>query len=246
MKLRPFVVGGATLILGGVNGYLLFTEYNWHTEYHGIAPSEFQPRHVTDDNDPLLQLQPVANDREKNLKAFGMPDPMVKKTVDRLRDLDDRHKERIQLFLESMDDPTQIEDAFCGQTQQLRPRYGGLRFLVEEEQGMRRPISIDRVSGFKRQKWSLASPIDEVYRTAELGEEKHEDATLMAIAAIVLQKEDDLLNGYKPWGRGFAATWSWDDVKKQNPGIEDRMVEYFALMHLVWELMAGPGGLCGE
>ncbi len=246
MTLRPFAVGGATLILAGINGYLLYTEYNWHEEYKGIAPSEFQPRHVTDDNDPLLQLQPIANDRAKNLAAFGMPDGMAKKTLDRLRDLDDRHKERMQLFLESMDDPTQVEDAFCGSTQQVRPRYGGLRFLVEEEQGMRRPVSIDRVSGLKRQKWTLSAPIDEVYRVAELGDEKHEDATLMAVAALVLQKEEDLLEGRKPFGRGLASTWSWDVVKKENPGIEDRLVEYFALMHLTWELMAGPGGLCGE
>ena len=246
MKLRPFVVAGTTLILGGVNAYLLYTEYAWHPEYHGIAPSEFQPRHVTDDNDPLLQLQPVAADREKNLKAFGLPDPMVKKTLDRLRDLDDRQKDRVTLLLQNVDDPAQLEDAFCGQTQQVRPRYGGLRFLVEETQDMRRPIQIDRISGFQRQKWTRTAPIDEVYRTAELGEDKHEDATLMALAALMLKKEDDLLEGRKPFGRGLASTWSWDTVKKQNPGIEDRLVEYFALMHLCWELMAGPGGQCGE
>lgn len=246
MTLRPFIVGGATLILAAINGYLLYTEYGWHPEYKGIAPSEFQPRHVTDDSDPLLALLPVATDRAKNFKAFGLPEAMIKKTLDRMRDLDDRHRDRINFFLVSIDDPTEIEDAFCGQTQQVRPRYGALRFLIEEQQGMRRPINVDRASGFKRQKWTLASPIDEIYRVAELGEDKHEDATLMAVAAIVLGKEEDLLEGRKPFGRGLAATWSWNDVKKQNPGIEDRLVEYFALMHLTWELMAGSGGLCGE
>lgn len=244
MKLRPFLVLGTMLILMGVNGYLLFREYKWKNE--GIAPSEFQPDHIKLKSDPLLSLVPVPADREKNLKAFGLPDPMVKKTLDRIRDLEDRKKDRLKLFLESVDDPTQIEDAFCGQTQELRPRYGALRFLVEEEQSTRRAISIDRVSGFKRQKWSLVSPIDEVYAVAELGDDKHEDATLMAVAAIMLNREEDLLNGYKPWGRGFAATWSWEQVKKQYPGAEDRLVEYFALMHLTWELMAGTGGLCGE
>lgn len=246
MKLRPFVVAGTTLILAGVNAYLLFTEYTWHPEYHGIPPFEATPRHVTDDSDPLFSLQPLSSDRAKNLKAFGLPDAMVKKTVDRLRDLDDRQKDRITLLLQNVDDPSQLEDAFCGSTQQVRPRYGALRYLVEETQDMLRPIQIDRISGFQRQKWARTAPIDEVYRVAELGEDKHEDATLMAIAALMLKKQDDLLEGRKPFGRGLASTWSWNDVRKQNPGIEDRLVEYFALMHLCWEIMAGPGGQCAE
>lgn len=246
MTLRPFVVALTALILAGVNGYLLNSEYNWHEEYHGIAPAEFKARHVTRKEDPLLQLNPLSSDREKNLKAMGLTSGMIKKSLDRMRDIDDRWKERLQFLMENVEQPTELADALCGQTQQVRPRYGAMRFFVEEEQGERRPVKLDRISGLERQKWSRTARIDEVYTFAELGEEVHEDATLMSIAAILLQKEDELLNGRKPWGRGLAATWSWSAVTKQYPQAEERMVEYFSIMHVAWELAASSDGICGE
>lgn len=246
MNLRPFLVVATVLILVGINGYLLYSEYHWHDQYHGVPPAEAQPRHVTDRNDPLLDIKPISADRAVNLKKFGLPDPMAKKTLDRMRDLDDRWKERLQGLLNEVGDPSALADAFCGQTQQVRPRYGALRFLIEEEQGERRPVRIERISELKRQPWSKTGRIDEVYNVAELDKDHQPDATLMAIAAIVLKREDDLLEGYKPWGRGFAATWSWEDVVKKYPGIEDRLVEYFALMHVTWEMAAGSEGICGE
>lgn len=246
MSVRPWVVAATTLILGGVTAYLLLEEYRWHEVYHGIAPSEFMASHVARKEDPLIALKYGKGNRDANMDAFGLPEPMKKKVLDRMRDLEDREGQRLVLFLSEADQPTELADAVCGQTNQVRPRYGALRFLVQEDKGQRRAINLARESGLKRQDWSQRSPISEVYLHAELAEERKPDATLMALAAIFLGKEEDLLNDYKPWGRGFANTWSWDLVKKQNPGIEDILVNYFALMHLTVELATGEDGICGQ
>ena len=66
----------------------------------------------------------------------------------------------------------------------------------------------------------------------------------MAIASILLNKESELLDHNAPWGRGITGQWSWDKVKKENAGVEERVIEYLATMHLLIELAQAEGGLC--
>lgn len=244
--LRPWLVAAVTLILAGVNAYLVYLEYNWHEQYRGIAPSEFQAKHEVDSEDPLLDMRYIPGNRKANMERFGLPEDMVSAVLDRMRDIDDRHKERLALALDAVSDPTQLSDALCGQTNQVRPHYGALRYFVEETAGVRRAVRVERITQVERQEWSKLSPIGEVYSHAELAEERKPDTTLMAMASILLGKETDLLNDYKPWGRGFAGTWSWKQVVKENPGIDKLLVEYFALMHVAVELATGEDGLCGQ
>ena len=69
----------------------------------------------------------------------------------------------------------------------------------------------------------------------------------MAIAAIMTGKESDLLAGHNPWGSGLLpGSWSWEKVVELHPGIEERVIEYFALMHLFVEQATSDGGICGE
>ena len=91
------------------------------------------------------------------------------------------------------------------------------------------------------------SPIGDVYGKAELSDERREDATKMAIAAILEQREQDVLESYAPWGRGLLpGAWSWTKVNETYPGLSERVVEYFALMHLFVEYATSDEGLCGE
>jgi hypothetical protein len=66
----------------------------------------------------------------------------------------------------------------------------------------------------------------------------------MAMAAIMTRNEEAVLKGNSPWGTTTLSRWSWDKVKDENPGIEERLIEYFALMHLTVELARGDGGIC--
>ena len=246
MTLRSFMALGALAILMGINGFLLYKEYTWHDEYKGIAPPEFKKRIDAVKGDPLQDLKPIKANRQANLEAMGLTPEMVKKALKKMDDLDETQGERFRILLDDVDPETELIDALCGQTQDVRPRYGALRLMVEDIEGKRMPIKLARATGIKRQSWSKVAPIDEVYRQAELGEERQPDATLMAVASILLNREPDLLEGRRPFGRSLASSWSWKTVVSESPGIEDRAVDYFTLMHLAWEYAAGAGGLCGQ
>jgi len=223
----------------GVTGYLIFKEE--------IVPPEVTASHVAIKVDPLLKTTYTEGSRKRNMKAFGLPEALVPRALDRMRRIEDRHLRKIQLLLDGAADPNAVASAICGQTTQVRPRYGALRFLVKEQQGRRDPLRISSSTGLELQDWSQLAAINDVYGVAELSDNRKEDATLMGLAAILLAKETELLEGYKPWGRGLLpGAWSWTAVVEQNPGIEERVVEYIALMHLFVEQATADGGICGE
>ncbi len=237
MTLRTWLSVSSVFITMGVLGYLLQAEE--------IVAGDDRPDTVARKEDPLAGLSYTAAGRAKDFEAMGLPEDMVAKAVDKARRYEDGNQvTRLRRRMDETDELTELADALCGQSRQLRPRYGALRFLVAEVQGQRRPVDIDRISSLQREDWSLESPIVTVYNDAELIEDRKPDATLMAIAAIMAGKESDLLNGLKPWGRGLAGGWSWEKVDSTYPGLKDHLLEYFVLMHLAVEIANEEGGLC--
>lgn len=237
MSLRTWLSVSSLFIMAGIYGYLLSIE--------DIVVGDEKADTVKQAEDPLIDLAYTAASRAKDFEAFGMPEDMAKRALDLARRMEDTgKKERLRLLMDQAPEPTELADALCGAGSQLRPRYGALRFVVAEVQGQRRPIDIDRVSSLQREDWASVSPIVSVYNDAELIQDRKPDATLMAVAAILAQQESELLNGYKPWGRGLAGTWSWDKVKKSFPGLEQHVLEYFVIMHLAVEIANEDGGLC--
>lgn len=237
MSLRTWLSVAGVFLTFGVCGYLLMDE----EITPGDETADFQARQA----DPLIGITYSAANRERNFQSFGLDAEMTKSAVDQARRFEDTGKlERIRLLLTDAAEPTDLAEALCGRSPQIRPRYGAMRFLVALVQGERRPIDIERVSSLQREDWSKAAPISAVYDEAELADERKPDATLMAVAAILTAQEQELLNGYKPWGRGLAATWSWKQVKQKYPGIEKRCLDYFVIMHLAVEIANGEGGIC--
>jgi len=230
----------AAVIMGiGVTGYLISKER--------VVPPEVTSTHEAVKVDPLLATTYTKGARKRNLATFGLSAELVARVVDRVKRIEDRHLRKVQLLLDGAPDPNAIVGALCGQTSQIRPRYGALRFLVKEKQGRRDPIRISRSTGLEIQEWSQVAPIADVYRVAELSEKREEDATLMAIAAIMSGSETELIDGYSPWGRSILpGAWSWAKVVKTHPGVDERVVEYLALMHLFVEQATADGGICGE
>lgn len=223
----------------GVAGYLIAKEE--------IVPPEVTASHVAIQVDPLLQTTYTKGARKRNLAAFGLPEVLVERALDRMRRIETRHSRKIQLLLDGAPDPNAIAAAMCGQTSQVRPRYGALRFLVKEKQGRRDPIRISSSTGLEVQEWSQLAPIADVYGKAELSDDRQDDATLMALAAILEGKEREILESYAPWGRGLLpGAWSWSKVAETHPGVGERVVEYLALMHLFVEQATADGGICGE
>ncbi|MCB9776977.1 MAG: hypothetical protein H6742_00260 [Alphaproteobacteria bacterium] len=236
--LRTFLAVGGLVISVGVYGYLLSKEQ--------IAQGEVSADTVARIQDPLVDLAYTASSREEDFKAFGLDGDQVKWALDRSRrmaDSDDGMK-RLQLLMDDADDPVALADALCGQTGGVRPRYGALKFLVEEVQGQRRPIRLKRARSLVVQPWAVASPISGIFDELELADDRKDDATRMAIAGILAAKEGDVLNRYRPWGRGLGNPWSWDEVVEKNAGIEEHVLEYFVLMHLAIELANAEDGIC--
>jgi len=239
VSLRPYLVAACLAIVLAINGYLLFQER--------ILDPEIKERHIVQRADPLAGLTYTKSQRKKNLVSYGFPEKMVKRTLERQRDLDDRWGVKLSAMVEAVSDPNALADAMCGSTNQLRPRYGALRFLVEASGGQRDPIRLAQVSGLDLQNWSLTSPISEIYAHVELVDEPKPDATMMSVAAILEGKERDVLEDHQPWGRGLLPrSWSWNQVKSKHKGIRDRVIEYFSLMHLSLERVNGPDGICRE
>jgi hypothetical protein len=239
VNMRSIMVSAALFIALCFSAYLISTE--------SVLPDEAQIQHVTTRSDVLQSILYTKPNRAKNLSKFGFTELMVKQALDKMRRIEDKHDRKLTLLLEQAPEPTTLIDALCGQTAGVRPRYGALRFLVIEEQGVRQPINISRITRLEVQDWSQLAPITDVFRHVELSENRQDDATVMAIAGIIEKKEDDILKNFEPWGRGLLpGAWSWKGVVKQHRGVSKSMVDYFSVMHLLVERATADDGVCGE
>ena len=242
MSARTWMVAGSLLLLGGLNLYLLYEE---EENYFAELKTTADGRVLSGEVDPLLNLRYAASQRESNLAAYGMDERLAGDVGTRIRDYEDRYTDRIKYLFENVEDPEALEDALCGQAG-VRPRYGALRYLIEvEKDGTRRPINLQRASQLEWQDWSKGAPIGAVYAELELAEERKPDATLMGVAAILTARERDVLEKNSPWGPGLTQRWSWAAVQEEEPGVRDKVVKYFAAMHLVVELATAEDGVCG-
>jgi hypothetical protein len=239
MSLRPVLVAVCLAVAFVISGYLLYTEQ--------ILSGEKAQRHIVNRTDPLIALRYTKGRREQNLAAFGLDERTSRRAQEQMRDLDDKWGEKLDRLMLRVGDPNAIADALCGQTNQLRPRYGALRFFVTEKGDQRHPIRLGKISGLEFQDWARTAPISEVYTTIELIDNPKEDATLMGVAAIIEKHEEDVFQNHPPWGTGlFPGSWSWSRVLDGNPGVGSRVTGYFALMHLALERAREDEGICEE
>jgi hypothetical protein len=249
MKLRPVIVVAAVVLAIGLNAYLGYSELTPDEEGRtGIAPDELTVRHKVRKEDPLFDLQYLPARRLPNFQeAFGLPAPLAKRAVDRAVMIDDEYSRKLGLMLRDSEDPTRLLDAICGVTSESRPRYAMLRYLVVQEGAERVPIDLKRASSLELQEWGVLAPIDTVYETVEFADDRHDDATLMGIAAILTGQEEKVTKSQAPWGSGgLGRSWDWERVAKEHPGIETKVVEYVALMHVATEIAQGSDGLCNN
>ena len=234
------IIVAASFVIGVVaTGFLIGNEE--------IVPPETTGVHMARSVDPLLGVQYTKSDRRINLKAFGLPERLQQLALDRMQRIEQRHGRKIELLLDGANNPNAVVDALCGDTVQVRPRYAALRFLVKEKNGTRNALRVSSVTGVEAQEWAILAPVNDVYEAVELVDNREADATLMALAAILEGREDDALKGFAPWGRGLLpGQWSWDKVSATYPGLDERVIEYLALMHLFVEAANADGGICGE
>ena len=205
-------------------------------------------RHRVRKEDPLFDLQYLPARRLSNFKdGFGMPEPLAQRAVDRAVMIGDEYSRKLGLMLRDSEDPTRLLDAICGVTSESRPRYAMMRYLVLQDGTERVPVDLKRVSSLELQEWGVLAPIDTVYETLEFADDRHPDATLMGIAAVLVGAEEKVTKAQAPWGSGgLGRTWDWDRVVKEYPGIDAKVVEYVAMMHVATEMAQSSEGLCNN
>jgi hypothetical protein len=240
MTLRPWVL--CAFLLGGIglNAYLVLDER--------VAASEKHVRHELEKADPLADLRFTRASRQVNLDRLGLADAELEQALGLLASLDDQEqirREKIARYLDEAGDQNQLADVFCGGGQ-VHPRYAALAYLVKDEGGVRKAIDLGRVDGLDREAWSRQAPIAQVYGDLELAQDRKPDATVMGVAAILLGREQDVLERRSHWGEGLLGGWDWEGLKKDEPKIADQVIAYLALLHLTMEVATGEGGFCTQ
>lgn len=239
MGLRPVLVGVSLAVATVICGFLLVKEQ--------ILSAEVSERHIVQRVDPLLSLRYTKGRREQNMRAFGLNEGLMRQALEQMRDLDDKWAEKLDRLMMRVGDPNALANALCGQARQLRPRYGAMRFFVQEKGDQRQPIRFGKISGLEVQDWTRSAPIAEVFSHIELVENPKPDATLMAIAAIMEKQEEHVFQDHPPWGSGlFPGSWSWSRVLDERPGVANRVIGYLALMHLALERAHQDEGICED
>jgi len=192
-----------------------------------------------------LELRYIKKDREENFKNFGMSEDMIAHAKKRLKRYDKQKKKVLQFLKDAVDEDKEgIERAFCMKSPLERPRYWAVQYLMEKD-GSKPPssVALKRISSIQKQGWSEALPIDFIYRTLELRSDPKSDSTIMYLGAVFTENTDDVRNRNSPWGDG--SNWSWSQFVKANKGMENKIADYVALMHLFAEVANDPSkGIC--
>ncbi len=196
--------------------------------------------------DRLLGIAFTPGTRIKNCKDFGFNDSLAEAVAQRTGKLEHRYKEKFKEKLVEYAD--EVGWALCGGSADTLPqRYAALSFLVEEENGKRKPIDVASLNYFEEREWwaATSATIEDLYVEFERSKNTKEDSTVMGVSAILLSREAEALAREAPWGRGgLQGRWSYEKLSSDEPAVEGRLVEYFALMHLLTEIANDTGGIC--
>lgn len=189
----------------------------------------------------LRHIQYTASTRRNNFKEMGMDDALADAAASRIDRLMRKKEAWRELLAEQA---AEVGPSFCPGTGLPQP-YAVMRFIVKEENDRRDVIDSERLSLFEEQPWFVGSPVDAVYTSIELTTSRKADATVMGVGAVLLAKEDDLLDRMSPWSTGIMGTWGVSPLMSEYPTSRRLLIEYFALMHYLTELANTRDGICG-
>jgi hypothetical protein len=194
--------------------------------------------------DPLINTTWRPDQRITNFRAFGLPDALAMRTAERAGAMHNDN-ERLKVLLEQ--DEALLSTYLCPRSG-VPERYMAMHFLVTTRDvggGMleRDVIAFNRVTELPLRDWARTSPVPEVYNLLELSESRRSDATAMGIGAILTAREEDVFARRNPFGG--IGRWSLNTLMSNEPDLEEKLIEYFALMHVLVELASEPEvGIC--
>ena len=141
--------------------------------------------------DRLRDINYVASERESNFQSFGLDERLVDKAMKKAKRYGSKKTtKQIEAIFKSTDDVDDMLAIFCGQKDDIRPRYHAIRYLIEEINQGRGLLDIKKAtSSIEAQSWAEAIDIVGVWTQLELVAEPEQNATVMFVAMLVVQKK---------------------------------------------------------
>ncbi|MBX2800594.1 MAG: hypothetical protein KTR31_23140 [Myxococcales bacterium] len=231
MTLRPFVVAALLIVAVLLVGALLANE-------RILDPDESPELEKFDE--PLRGLQYLPGNRRGNFQAMGMEFEMAEATASHIH----RFQGQAPRFEALLDEhAAELVDVFC--PSDLPQPYGALAYLVTQENDQRRVLDADLLTRFERQLWyDDTGLVPALHDRFERTENRKGQATLMAVSAALLGREEDALTGRSPWSSSLLGSWGFARLIGQEPQVQRVTIEYFALMHWLTELANTRDGIC--
>ncbi len=237
MNWRPWIVLTALIIAVVSNAAFILTEEE-------LKPDEKGDIKKGETYDELRLLTYTASNRRDNFKRFGLNSKQAQMAARRASRLVKDQRDRLNKALS--DGQTELSGVFCaGSADRLPERYEALGYLVTQDGDRRGVLSGGRVVYLQKQEWFDVSGVGDLYDTLDAKKTRKRDATVMVLAAVLLNKEQEAFEEEPPWSPALGVgQWGWRPLQKQYPKATEMVIDYVALMHVLTELARGSGGIC--
>ncbi len=229
--MRAWLVLLGIFVMGGLNAFLISKE---HIETVMVEDNDIEY------DDRLGDLVYSKGNRSSNLEAFGLSSDQISASKRYFRRYE-KMETQIRARLKKSDED--LTEVFCSRTEEIRPRYAALRYLILEDNGERIIWDPKANYTFNSQAWAAVISFETIYEDIERGRTELPSSTIMVATAFVSGSEDLLISRQEPFGRS-GRSWDWAEVQKQFGSSLKRSIEYLSLLHYVTEVANGDEGIC--
>jgi len=238
MNWRPWIVLTALMVAVITNAALLLTEEEIKAQEKGAIDR-------SESFDELRSLTYTAGNRRDNFTKLGLTSKQAQEASKRSGRLMKSRRDRLEKAL--TEGQTEMSGVFCpGSEDRLPERYEALGYLVKQDGERRNVLPLQAKAIFlERQEWFDVSAVGDLYDALDAKKTRKNDATVMVLAAVLLNKEREAVEEQAPWSPTLGVgQWGWRPLQKQYPKATDMVIDYLALMHVLTELSRGSGGIC--
>ena len=229
--MRAWLVLVGICIMGSLNAFLISKE---HIETVMVEDNDIEY------DDRLGDLVYSKGNRESNLSSFGLNSDQIKESKKYFRRYE-KMETQIRARLKKSDED--LTEVFCSRTEEIRPRYAGLSYLILEDNGERIVWDPKSNNEFNAQSWAAVVSFETIYEDIEKGRTELPSSTVMVATAFVSGNEEMLISRQEPWGRS-GRSWDWAEVQKQFGASLKLSVQYLSILHYVTEIANGEDGIC--
>jgi len=216
-----------------VNAYLIYKEF---VPIPAALASRVQP-------DVLPLLSYIKTQRTVNLTQMGLSAADIDEAERHFKEYDRDKESFFKMFDHDDTEMVQVAGALCPGGELPQP-YSALAVLVSEANRQRTVIT-SRTESLSVQPWFDSSAARNLYKEWQQVRDPQDDATVMAISAMLMGETPKALKREAPWGRELFSDASFTTVKRAYPPARQLVPEYFAMMHFMSELASDDTrGIC--